>query len=61
MDNWDSTLLERLASNNTVIIFDNSGIGNTTSGEKGFSIGQFANDAASLLDVLEIKQIDVLG
>jgi pimeloyl-ACP methyl ester carboxylesterase len=61
MDNWDPTLLERLASNHTVIIFDNRGIGNTTSGEKRFSIGQFANDTASLLDVLEIKQIDVLG
>ncbi len=61
MDNWDPTLLERLASNHTVIIFDNRGIGNTTSGEKGFSITQFANDTASLLDVLEIKQIDVLG
>ena len=61
MDNWDPILLERLASNHTVIIFDNRGIGNTTSGEKGFSIVQLANDTASLLDVLEIKQIDVLG
>jgi pimeloyl-ACP methyl ester carboxylesterase len=61
MDNWDPTLLERLASNHTVIIFDNRGIGNTTSGEKRSSIVQFANDTASLLDVLEIKQIDVLG
>jgi pimeloyl-ACP methyl ester carboxylesterase len=59
MDNWDRTLLERLALNHTVIIFDNRGIGNTTSGEKRFSIVQFANDTASLLDVLEIKQIDV--
>jgi pimeloyl-ACP methyl ester carboxylesterase len=59
--NWDPTLLERLASNHTVIIFDNRGIGNTTSGEKGFSIAQFANDTASLLDVLEIKEADVLG
>ena len=61
MDNWDPILLERLAFNHTVIIFDNRGIGNTTSGEKGFSMVQFANDTASLLDVLQIKQIDVLG
>src|SRR5919112_1605998 len=61
MDNWDPTLLERLAFNYTVIIFDNRGIGNTTSGEKGFSMVQFANDTASLLDVLQFKQIDVLG
>jgi pimeloyl-ACP methyl ester carboxylesterase len=61
MDNWDPTLLKKLALNHTVIIFDNRGIGNTTSGEKEFSIVQFANDTASLLDVLEIKQIDVMG
>jgi pimeloyl-ACP methyl ester carboxylesterase len=62
MDNWDPTLLERLASNNTVIIFNNRGIGNTTSGEnRFFSIAQFANDTAGLLDVLEIKQADILG
>ena len=62
MDNWDPTLLERLASNHTVIIFNNRGIGNTTSGEnRFFSIAQFANDTAGLLDVLEIKQADILG
>jgi pimeloyl-ACP methyl ester carboxylesterase len=62
MDNWDPILLERLASNHTVIIFNNRGIGNTTSGEnRFFSIAQFANDTAGLLDVLEIKQADVLG
>ena len=61
MDNWDPTLLERLASNHTVIIFNNRGVGNTTSGIKPFSIQQFANDTAGLLDVLEIKQADILG
>ena len=29
MDNWNPILLERLASNHTVIIFNNRGIGNT--------------------------------
>jgi pimeloyl-ACP methyl ester carboxylesterase len=63
MDNWDRTLLERLALNHTVIIFDNRGIGNTTSSGENrfFSIAQFANDTAGLLDVLEIKQADILG
>jgi pimeloyl-ACP methyl ester carboxylesterase len=63
MDNWDPILLKRLASNHTVIIFDNRGIGNTTSSGENrfFSIAQFANDTAGLLDVLEIKQADVLG
>jgi len=40
MDSWDPTLLETLASNHTVIIFDNRGIGNTTSGNgQQFSVG----------------------
>jgi pimeloyl-ACP methyl ester carboxylesterase len=62
MDSWHPTLLEKLAANHTVIIFDNRGIGNTTSGDdEQFSIGQFANDTASLLDALKIKKADVLG
>jgi hypothetical protein len=48
-DSWDPVLLRKLAANHTVIIFDNRGIGNTTSGdEKVYSIGLFANDTAGL-------------
>ena len=62
MDSWHPTLLGKLAANHTVIIFDNRGIGNTTSGdEKQFSIGQFANDTVGLLEALKIKKSDVLG
>jgi pimeloyl-ACP methyl ester carboxylesterase len=61
MDSWDPTLLETLASNHTVIIFNNRGIGNTTSGTKQFSIEQFANDTAGLLEALNIKKADVLA
>ena len=62
MDSWDSTLLETLASNHTVIVFDNRGIGNTTSGsEQKFSIPLFANDTAGLLEALNIKKADVLA
>ena len=62
MDSWDSTLLETLASNHTVIVFDNRGIGNTTSGsEQKFSILQFANDTAGLLEALNIEKADVLS
>jgi len=62
MDSWDSTILETLASNHTVIVFDNRGIGNTTSGsEQKFSILQFANDTAGLLEALNIKKADVLA
>jgi len=62
MDVWDPVLLSELASNHTVIIFDNRGVGNTTSGSKVFSIKQFANDTSGLLDALDIKKpVDVLG
>jgi pimeloyl-ACP methyl ester carboxylesterase len=62
MDSWDPTLLGTLASNHTVIVFDNRGIGNTTSGdEKRFSIGLFGNDSAGLLEALNIKKADVLA
>ena len=62
MDSWDSTLLETLASNHSVIVFDNRGIGNTTSGsEQKFSIPLFANDTAGFLEALNIKKADVLA
>ncbi len=61
MDNWNPTLLKNLASNHTVIIFDHRGVGNTTTGTKPFSMIQFANDTAGLLDALKIQKADVLG
>src|SRR5919206_1339885 len=61
MDAWDSSVLRDLSSNHTVIIFDNRGVGNTTAGIKPFSIVQFANDTAGLLDTLKIQKADVLG
>ena len=50
-----------LSSNQTVIVFDNRGVGNTTTGTKPFSIQQLANDTAGLLDALKIQKADVLG
>jgi pimeloyl-ACP methyl ester carboxylesterase len=62
MDNWDPTLLGTLASNHKVIVFDNRGIGNTTSGNgQNFSISLFANDTVGQLDALNIKKAEMLG
>ncbi len=61
MDDWEPTILRELSSNHTVIIFDNRGVGNTTAGTKQFSIQQFANDTAGLLDALKIQKADVMG
>jgi hypothetical protein len=57
-DAWEPTLLSQLAAtNHTVIVFDNRGIGETTAGTKPFSIEQFANDTAGLLDALHKKRL----
>src|SRR5215203_3008297 len=61
-DAWEPTLLSQLAAtNHTVIVLDNRGIGETTVGTKPFSIEQFANDTAGLLDTLQIEKADVFG
>jgi alpha/beta hydrolase fold len=62
MDFWDPFVLRQLSANHTVIVFDNRGMGNTTSGNRPFSISQFANDTAGLLDALKIREpVDVMG
>jgi pimeloyl-ACP methyl ester carboxylesterase len=59
---WEPTLLTELAATNyTVIVFDNRGMGETTVGTKPFSIEQFANDTAGLIDALQIESADVFG
>ena len=62
MDSWDPVTLNKLSSNHTIIIFDNRGLGKTTAGAKTWSIEQFANDTAGLIDALGIKKpVDILG
>src|SRR5687768_9494946 len=61
MDAWDPAFLTPLASNNTVIMFDSRGIGNTTVGTEPYSIKLLANDTAGLMDALKIQQANVLG
>jgi len=61
MDAWAPSTLKNLSTNHTVIVFDNRGVGNTTTGTKPFSIQQLANDTAGLLDALKIQKADVLG
>jgi pimeloyl-ACP methyl ester carboxylesterase len=61
MDAWDPSFLRSLSSNHTVIVFDSRGIGNTTTGSKPYSMQLLANDAAGLLDALNIDRADVFG
>lgn len=61
MDMWNARFLQNLAANHTIIIFDNRGIGNTTSGQKEFTIKQFAEDTFGLIDALKLDKTDILG
>lgn len=62
MDMWEPIILKELAlSNYSVIVFNNRGTGNSSTGNKEYSIAQLANDAAGLLDSLDIRRADVLG
>jgi pimeloyl-ACP methyl ester carboxylesterase len=58
---WDPSLINDLASNHTVIVFDNRGVGSTTIGSKPYTMEQLANDTAGLLDALKIQNANVLG
>ena len=63
MDVWDQRLLQNLASQYRVIVFDNRGMGETTVGDinKNSTITQFANDTAGLIDALGFEKASVLG
>jgi pimeloyl-ACP methyl ester carboxylesterase len=54
-------LLKNLASKYKVIIFDNRGIGETSAGNKEFSMNLFTEDTIGLLDSLKIEKAHVLG
>jgi pimeloyl-ACP methyl ester carboxylesterase len=61
MNAWEPSTLRNLSSNHTVIVFDQRGIRNTTTGSKPYSIQQLANDTSGLLDALKIQKANVLG
>ncbi len=61
MNLWEDSFLESLSEHFKVIIFDNRGIGVTSTGEKKFSIEQFSKDTLGLLNALGIKKAHVLG
>jgi pimeloyl-ACP methyl ester carboxylesterase len=61
MDFWDPVVLGDLASHYEVIIFDNRGMGSTGASDREFTIEQFADDTAGLMDALKIKKVHVLG
>lgn len=61
MDLWDPRLVNLLAKHYRVIVFDNRGMGNTTSSDKQYTIRLFTDDTAGLMDALGIKKAHVMG
>jgi len=60
MDNWDPALIDALASQRTVIVFDNRGVG-LSEGETPDSFEAMGEDAAAFIQALGYSQVDVLG
>jgi hypothetical protein len=55
MNAWEPSLLDTLSANHKVIVFDNRGVGSSSTGIKPFSVQQFANDTAGLMDILKVQ------
>lgn len=60
LDNWDPTIIDGLAAEREVIIFDNIGVGNS-SGETPDTVAAMAEDAVTFIQALGLTKIDVLG
>ena len=59
---WDPALLDELAKNNQLIIFDNRGAGlSTDTKENHTTIPQMADDAAGLVKALGYKKVNVFS
>jgi pimeloyl-ACP methyl ester carboxylesterase len=60
LDNWDPALVDRLAEDREVIQLDNRGVGSST-GTVPDNVPDMARDALRFVDVLGLRQIDLLG
>jgi pimeloyl-ACP methyl ester carboxylesterase len=60
MDDWDPAVIDALAAERRVILFDNAGIGLST-GETPDSIKDMADRVAEFLRLIEFTHVDLLG
>ena len=60
MDHWDPALTDGFAQDREVILFNNTGISNS-SGEVPTSVEEMAQHAAAFIDALGIRKLDALG
>ena len=60
LDNWDPAVLDGLAKEREVIVFNNAGVASST-GEVPTTFTGMAKNAEAFIDALGLKQIDLLG
>jgi pimeloyl-ACP methyl ester carboxylesterase len=60
LDNWDPAVLDGLAQEREVIIFNNAGVA-SSSGEVPNAFAGMARNAEAFIDALGLRQIDLLG
>jgi pimeloyl-ACP methyl ester carboxylesterase len=60
LDNWDPALIDALAAERRVVMFDNAGVGGS-SGTTPHTIGAMARNAIAFLEALDLQQVDILG
>ncbi len=60
IDHWDPALLDHLAGERDVIIFDSAGV-NLSTGEVPDTIGAMADRLVQFADALDLAEFDVLG
>ena len=62
MSLWDPLLIEELAKNHQLIVFDNRGVGlSSDTTANNTTIPQMADDAAGLINALGLNKPDILG
>ena len=61
MDGGDPELVAALAERFRVITFDNRGMGETSAGTRPFTVEQFAEDTAGLMEAMGIERAHVFG
>jgi pimeloyl-ACP methyl ester carboxylesterase len=60
LDHWDPAVLDGLAKEREVVIFNNAGVASST-GEVPKTFAGMAKNAEAFIDALRLKQIDLLG
>jgi pimeloyl-ACP methyl ester carboxylesterase len=60
IDAWDPAVVNALATDRPVIVFDNAGVGRST-GQTPDNIAAMARDAVDFINLLGLSEVDLLG